>query len=102
MWYDACKVFVNIEEIIKVTKSMLEEGILYDYEVTDCINQGIIETLIHELRHLAQANPYLPEELLKQKGDDEEDAEQYARTFYAENLMNIVIKKEMELEIELD
>ena len=39
MWYDACKVFVNIGNVIETTQEMLDEGILYEWEKSDCINR---------------------------------------------------------------
>ena len=79
MWYYYQIVFVNIGTIVNTTKEMLEVGDLYEWEEKDTINSGIISTLVHEIRHLAQANPYLPEDVLNQKSDDETDAEDYAR-----------------------
>lgn len=79
MWYHYQIVFVNVGAIINTTKEMIEEGDLYEWEEKDTINSGILSTLVHEIRHLAQANPYLPEDILNQNTDDETDAENYAR-----------------------
>lgn len=79
-WYCYNKVFINVGEVFRQTLKMHENGDLYDYEVEDCLEWGILTTLIHELRHLEQSNPYLPEELFPEK-DEEKDAEQYALQF---------------------
>jgi hypothetical protein len=99
MWYDASIVVVNFGTIIKTTNEMIEDGYLYEYEKNDNINYGLISTLAHEIRHLAQANPYLPEDVLQQCGDDEEDAEQYAINICDEHNVYIL---ECGEEIEID
>ena len=59
-----------------------------------------METLVHEIRHLAQANPYLSEELLNQNSNDEQDAEEYARRVVEEHPEYLIINGEEE-EIEI-
>lgn len=81
MWSLANMVVISMDSIKEETEKMVEDGDLYDYEATDCINWGLCTTLVHELRHLAQNNPYLPAEILKQEGDEEEDAENFANDF---------------------
>ena len=57
-------------------------GSTKEEEARDCYNYGFVTTIIHELRHLAQQNPYLPEDVLQQEDEDEEeDAEMFARNF---------------------
>ena len=44
---------------------------------------GIVVTMLHEIRHAAQNNSYLPEEILDLISEDEEvDAEEYARNWF--------------------
>lgn len=91
MWYHYQIVFVNIKAIIDTTKEMLETGDIYEWEERDTINSGILSTLIHEIRHLAQANPYLPDAILNQNTDDELDAENYAKDICEGTLSFILI-----------
>lgn len=89
MWHDTSDALINVGEIIKTTKEMAAADEIENYEIKSCINRGVIETLVHEIRHLAQANPYLPEEYLCQETDnDEADAEQYARDFFDSHSVN--------------
>lgn len=78
MWHCYQTVLVNIGTIVTTTEEMIEEGLLYKLEKDHTINEGLLATLAHEIRHLAQANPYLPEEILNQQNNDEEDAENFA------------------------
>ena len=49
-------------------------------------NRQLLLTIIHELRHLAQHNIFLPENILNQIDDDDEyDAEQFAEDIYNKN-----------------
>ena len=81
-WLTANSVVVSLKAIEEQTKEMVKDGLLYDDEERDCYNYGFVTTLIHELRHLAQQNPYLPEDVLQQEDEDEEeDAEMFARNF---------------------
>lgn len=83
-WYDSSKVLVNVEAIVKSTNLMIKNGELEEWEKEDVINEGLMMTLLHEIRHLAQANPYLPEEILNQEYEDNEiDAEEYAKEIYS-------------------
>lgn len=86
MWFSYQKVFLNLGSIIKATDELIEDGIGYDYEREQDINRGIATTLVHEIRHLAQANPYLEANKLNQKGNDEEDAENYADMVCSNNI----------------
>ncbi len=85
-WVSANTVVVHIGHIVNYTKNMVDDGELYEWEKSDCVNNGVAVTLIHELRHLAQNNPYIPEEVFCFRGRDlEADAEEYAREFVDEN-----------------
>ncbi len=52
-------------------------------DVRESVMDDIAVTLVHEIRHLAQANPYLPDYLMRQWGTEENDAESFARNFCA-------------------
>ena len=79
-------VVVSVAAIVEGSREMLAIGELYEFELDGCINHGIITTLIHEIRHVAQNNPYLSIDTLQLLDDDyEEDAEQYARRFCDEH-----------------
>lgn len=84
-WHSAHIVCVNLSEHINTSKDMAENDEIFDHEIGEVINYGILTTVIHEIRHLAQGNLYLPEEILQQTSDDETDAEEYARKFYAKH-----------------
>lgn len=74
-WTNNDIIIVSLKNIINETNQMIQEGYLYDFEKFDCVNHEVTTTIVHELRHLAQNNPYLH---LRYK-DIEKDAEQYAR-----------------------
>lgn len=78
MWFSHQIVLINVGAIEQCTQEMVDDGELYENEKECTVNSGIITTLVHEIRHLAQSNPYLPEEILQQRDDDEIDAENYA------------------------
>lgn len=85
-WYCYNKVLVNAGEVFRQTLKLHDDGYIYDWEIEDCIEHGIVTTLIHELRHLEQSNPYIPRQEFqmsdKETHDEcEEDAENYARDF---------------------
>lgn len=105
-WHAKEIVLVNLGEILKCTEQMVEDGDLESYVVKGFINYGIFSTLIHELRHLAQSNPYLPEHalnfLVEVATDDdedeyqnalEEDAETYCRDFCDSHSLPYVIQE---------
>lgn len=78
-WWSFNKVFIHLGNIHKTVDELIDEGIFEADEKEKEINYGILTTLAHELRHLAQSNPYLPDSILQQRSDDETDAEDYAR-----------------------
>lgn len=100
MWFEQSMVVVNVGSIIRcVQNAVIQDGQegddehwIYPWEAQKDINEQIIVTLTHELRHLAQANPYLTEELLCQESDDEEDAEDFARFTYENNPVFLIEK----------
>ena len=103
-WHAKEIVLVNLGEIMKCTEQMVEDGDLEPYEVKGCVHYGIFSTLIHELRHLAQSNPYLPEhalnflmEVATDNDEDEnaleQDAETYCRDFCNSHSLPYVIQE---------
>ena len=80
MWFERSMVVINIGEILKATEEMAKNGEIYPKDVPEEFNIGIVTTLLHELRHLEQANPYIPAiEFDQISMDPETDAEEYAR-----------------------
>lgn len=79
MWYFHQIIIVNIREVIRVAVELGNELHLREDEILDEVDIGTSSTVVHEIRHLAQANPYIPEEMMNQKEDNETDAENYAR-----------------------
>ena len=107
-WHAKEIVLVNLGEILKVTEQMVEDGDLESYEVMGCVNHGIFTTLVHEIRHLAQSNPYLPEHALNFQGEwstasedenaEEMDAETYCRDFCDSHSLPYVIREKVSKE----
>ena len=82
-WITANTAVVHVGNVIRTTKEMVDDGDLYDWEEHDVVNEGVAVSVVHELRHLAQNNPYIPEESFRQiSADPETDAEQFARNFF--------------------
>lgn len=94
MWYDYQMVFVNMSAIENTVNEMIEDGYIYAQEKDDEINLGIIMTVAHEIRHLAQANPYLPDALLQQTSDDETDAEEFAKKCVTKESLYVIANNE--------
>lgn len=58
-------------------------------------NLQLLFTIAHEIRHLAQSNGYLPEEVLRRKfKDDEEDADWYAGVVLRSHFEWLIKKEE--------
>lgn len=87
-WFFHQKAFVNLKAIINDTDEMVNDGIIWEDERSHEIRRGTAMTIAHEIRHIAQANPYLPSDILNQMSDDENDAEEYAETVCRNNLWN--------------
>jgi hypothetical protein len=79
-WATGNAIVVNVDAIVKRTADPLYEGYTHEGDALEVVNTGILQTLAHEIRHLAQSNLYLPDELLQQQGDNEDDAERFARS----------------------
>ena len=79
-WATEDIVVVDVQHIVRFSLDDADKDGLPWY-VDEDINRGIKTTLIHEIRHVAQNNPYLPETILQQESSDEDDAEEYARNF---------------------
>ena len=70
-------IIINIE---KCVDEMIEQGEISLYEREDEIEIGIKTTIAHELRHLAQDDPYFDRSQVSWNyRDPEADAEQFAR-----------------------
>lgn len=75
-WWDMDVILINLKAIKDVSKELAYD----EYEFLREYNTGVLSTLVHEIRHTAQENPYLPEGCLKPVSPfPEEDAEEYAR-----------------------
>lgn len=77
-WWDMDVIVINLKNIKETT-----EEIVYDeYEFDSEFNIGILTTIVHEIRHSAQNNMYLPEKYINPISiDPEADAEEYARNW---------------------
>ena len=90
-WFSASCVIIHVGNIFIGTRKMIESGEIYDWEENLCNNQGVAETLVHEIRHLAQSNPYIPDEFFGSLDPNpEEDAEIFARRFYDRHPVQLV------------
>lgn len=85
MWFNDQVVAASVGGITNCIDEIIESGYIEDWERMSAINNEIVKTIVHEIRHLAQANPYLPEDILLQDGNDEQDAESYACKVCEEN-----------------
>ena len=57
------------------------------------LDRGVVVTLLHEIRHCAQENPYLFEERFSRLSFDPEiDAEEYARDCYDRSPVSVIAK----------
>lgn len=77
MWLRANIVIVNASLI---SHMVMEDDIMYGVaNVNEAISMGLMETLVHELRHVLTTNPIITEDLIP-AGEEEEDAvEEYCR-----------------------
>lgn len=78
-WWNHQIVFVQVKSIVDIIDEEIASGNLFLHERDVEINKGILMTLVHEIRHIAQSNPWIPESVFGKYGEDsEEDAENYA------------------------
>lgn len=76
-WAEYQTVVVNLGNIIELSKELCSDGFS---DVATETNIGVITTVLHELFHMAQNDPYAPEELFQGLPVDPEDqAEAWAR-----------------------
>jgi hypothetical protein len=76
-WWEFSICVVNVKSIIK--SCFKHELVDEQHPLRIELNRQIFATIAHEFRHLAQANPYLPEEVFDRIDDDNEvDAEEFA------------------------
>lgn len=82
-WAEYQTVVINMDEIVRSAKEICGDGFgNLDTEV----NIGIITTVLHELFHMAQNDPYAPEELFQGlPKDPEAQAEAWAREVFENN-----------------
>lgn len=83
-------VVINLDEIVRSSKEICAEGFSnLDTEV----NLGVITTVLHELFHMAQNDPYAPEELFQGLPQDPEaQAEAWARRTFEEHCGYVLAK----------
>lgn len=82
-WAEYQTVVINLGNIIELSKELCADGFS---DVATEINIGVITTVLHELFHMAQNDPYAPEELFQGLPVDPEDqAETWARKTFEEN-----------------
>lgn len=87
-WWDKDIVLINAQAIQEVALESNADGYFND---KDEINIGILNTLLHEIRHVAQNNFWLPEDILSSySSDPEEDAERYAILWFEQHKTNIL------------
>ena len=76
-WWEFSICVVNVKSIIE--SCFKHELVDEQHPLGIELNRQIFATIAHEFRHLAQANPYLPEEVFDRIDDDNEvDAEEFA------------------------
>lgn len=82
-WADYQIVVINLQTIIKTAKEICEDGF---GNVEMEVNIGVVTTILHELFHMAQNDPYAPEELFQNlPSDPEAQAEVWARDTWDNN-----------------
>ena len=84
LWWDENIILINTQAIQNnATYNLREMCITNETEIKKETSLGIVVTMLHEIRHAAQNNSYLPEEILDLISEDEEvDAEEYARNWF--------------------
>lgn len=86
LWYEKNIVIVNVGLIIRTSEEIED----YDIPAAEHIEEGIITTLVHELRHLmADTNYLLTEEECPSSECQEDAVEEYARRFSDQFLLQI-------------
>lgn len=87
VWWDMDVVLVNLKTI----RDACEEIAFDRHEFLREYNRNILTTLVHEIRHTAQANAYLQDKHLRLLCyDKEEDAEEYATLYVAEHPAHVL------------
>lgn len=77
-WWDMDIILINLKAIQEISKEFSYDK--YDFQKE--YNLGILTTIVHEIRHCAQENPYLEEKYINPLSiDPEADAEEYARNY---------------------
>lgn len=82
-WAEYQTVVINLGNIIEASKGLCADGFS---DVATETNIGVITTVLHELFHMAQNDPYAPEELFHGLPQDPEtQAEEWAREIWEKN-----------------
>ena len=94
-WWDYDIVCISLKGIREGVDECVNTFRLDKDEERDEINIGVLTTLVHEVRHTAQDNPYLPEKFFGPVSrDKEKDAEEYARDWVERHPFDILLSKE--------
>lgn len=107
MWYCDSAVLINPESIQNaIEKAIMKEAdgyipddehYIYPWEEESEFARQVMLTLIHEIRHLAQENPYFPDE--QEFGIyPEEDAEDFAREIVESHPIFDILVRQQEIE----
>ena len=98
-WWDYDAAVINVKAI-EETMDDMDDGFMNRKKEMDF---GVLTTMVHEIRHVAQSNLYLPEFVLKYNGrDNEDDAETYARNWVDNHYMSVVVEKKKTRDISVD
>lgn len=83
-WWAANSVFINIEAIHAALEEIKKDYDTYDLFFDYCTHEhdGIIRTLLHEIRHLGLANPFLDETKYPPSYESEQAVEDWASEEY--------------------
>ncbi len=94
-WWENDVVLVNLKKIIETSQDVLKaDGNRFtEDDLMEELDRGVVVTLLHEVRHCAQENPYLSEERFSRLSFDFEiDAEEYARDCYDRSPVSVISK----------
>lgn len=91
-WWSSSKIIIHMGNIVNLVNDMFNNLEIDEWDILPEINYAVLTTTLHEIRHLAQSNPYIPQEILCQCSDDEIDAEEYARQL-VEQIPPIIVQE---------
>lgn len=91
LWFERNIVAINAASIMVASKEIGDENLdLADpwFSVENQYRTGVLQTAIHELRHLQMdTNPFLPEDTYPVEESSEEAVEAYCRDVFEDNLI---------------